>query len=111
MAQEYHNIVTLTAPLAQRQAFLADALAKSPQWEWDWLKVIINDDAVRGRDRGSSLADWYSRGFPDGLEELMQAHPEVTLVGNYMDISAGTVKTMKTKANQVLEDSGEQPLE
>lgn len=94
----------------QRQKFLSDALSLSPKWGWDWVRVEFNDQARVGRDSGKSELDFYTRGFPRGLEELMKSYPEVILEGRFLDISFPRLYKMKLQNNLVLEES-EQDVE
>jgi hypothetical protein len=87
---------------------VADALRLSPRWRWDWVEVDLNQEARRGGDSGKSRLDFYTRGFPDGLDVLMRQHPEVVLDGHFCDISMPLMRHRKLQNNLVLAESDEE---
>ncbi len=85
--QEYHNRVTIIGLPHARLEVVRETLAnKQPMWEW--VGITINQEAGRGRDSGKTVLDFYSRGFPVGLDELSATFPAVTLECELFDITA-----------------------
>lgn len=109
MAQEFHNFVDVIGSEDRRLAFLADAIRMAPVWGWDWVACKINKAASHGGDSGKSKADFYSRGFPQGLQELMRLHPTIILEGEFLDISGDRLYRMRLQNNFIVTQS-EEPL-
>ncbi len=107
MAQEYDNYIDLLGSHGERQQFIADALRLSPKWGWDWVKIDFNDQAFCCGDSGRSHLDFYTHGFPDGLEELMKLYPNVILEGRFFDMSYPEIHRMMLQNNIVFKDSTE----
>lgn len=96
--QEFHNFVTVLGEEKRRLAFLADALRVAHgAWCWDWVKIDCNDQAKFGGDAGKSVADFYSRGFPDGLSEqnnqVLEESEEHLEWGPEVEVAPGQVAT------------------
>ena len=86
MAQEYHNWITVAADLEARKKLASTLVADSPPG-WDWVSITINGEASRGGDSGNMVLDFYSRGFPLGLEKISDDSPDLTFKCQLFDIS------------------------
>jgi hypothetical protein len=109
MSHEYHNYITLRAPLAERMALIITALAQ-PGWEWVAVHVEGADDKEtdtvhRGRDSGVSKLDFYSRGHPGrGIQELTTKHPTVKMECEHSDLDEGNAEWTDVLNCQILRE-------
>jgi hypothetical protein len=78
--------MTVVGKQEARQSLLVDALRLSPAWGWDFLKIDFNDQAGGASDSGKSVLEFYTCGFPLGMEQLMTLHPEVIRRGQMFSV-------------------------
>jgi hypothetical protein len=87
MSQEYHNWITFPGTPERRLEITRAVLTDTPR-NWEWFRVVVNDNAPQGRDSGETTLDFYSRNFPEGLGEMSSMYPDVRFECRCMDLTA-----------------------
>ena len=104
MSEDFHNRISVKGSPEQRRKLLAEVFTNPPA-NWDWVGVEINSVAYCSADSGESQMDFYSLGFPVGLDILMEKFPEIVLDCKLLNMGSPQMRILKLKGNEILEES------
>lgn len=111
MSQTYHNHIRVTGPAADRLQATIEALKLNmPTCNWDWIEAQIevkDKKNPKGRDADIAKWDFYSRNYPDRLDELSTKFPSLILDCNLMDITGDRAYLFKLQDGRVWEEKTE----